>query len=814
MKKYRYLSLLLLPSLIIGCSPNNNGNKNSNSDVSSGANNSSVENISSDNERSSSQEEKIDDGIVTKNVEIKMVSHFSEDFGNTEFKDTCLYSDAWFLQDSTTTNYDLAVLSSMTGGASYSNPLDNNGSKISSLLEEVGYTNIKKNQYYTTGTKLEDSMGAIIGSKVIKDTNHKPYTLLAVFPRNAGYEAEWAGNFNIGTSGIHQGFLLARDEVLRFMKDYINTQHITGELKIWGAGYSRGAATMNLVGGFLADESGYFGNNVSISSNNVHFYTIGAPRTIPTSISKREALSVSGPRGEGYLDTNVPAYTYQGQGNINPIDNKYNCIHNFVATGDYITKLPSADWGFTRYGQTAEITYGEEDMLNYLRKLSPETAEKFKDKNYTTQLSTKSFDLQTFEIVDTNRKISPDQMIEQRISALTALAGQRDQIDNTHYLEVLGAVTAIYGTDWNTFYQGVMGDTTILMKAGIYNYFSYVQEETKLEDKEAVSEALKQFMTLAGKRQESEEVYTDQQFLSDLLDYLINDYQTNETARARTNKIAALLPEVFRPILIELMEHAKTNNIQVHTADDVIYLLASYIKDNGDNPIIDALITLLMAKFPDEYVSLVAMLLQKTYDEEDMTAKKKHIIRDLIVSLVTGIQDEKGNIIGTGEQMRNLVLTLVCSMTLSDYPNIRNLLLNGSYDGNDDYPDGKIHNEPAPLSGVVDELLTLMMDKDEEGKRLSLKSAADKSLVELLNKGKSDINGKYVDILINNLDDARKIVITVLFMPNAQYSLRNDIDNAMTFIDMIPFLMPAHYHEMYTSYLKTKCSWASASVNK
>ena len=792
MKKYRLLSLLLLPSLIIGCSPSsNNNNKGS----------------------SSSEEEIVDDGIVNKNVEVKMVSHFSEDFGNTEYTDTCLYNDAWFLEDSTTINYDVAVLSAMTGGMSYSNDLDNNGTKITSFLNEVGYTNIEKNQYYITGTKLEDSIGVVIGSKVIKDSNHKPYTLLAVFPRNAGYGAEWVGNFNMGTSGIHQGFLLARDEVLRFMKHYIDTHQITGELKIWSAGYSRGAATINLVGGFLAEDNGYFGNNVSITPNNVHIYTIGTPRNVPTTVSKQVALSVSGPRGTGYLDTNVPAYTYQGQGNINPIDNKYNCIHNFVATGDYITKLPSADWGFTRYGQTIEITYGEEDMLNYLKELSPETAEKFKDKNYTTQLSTKSFDLQTFEIVDTNKKISPDQMIEQRISALTALAGQRDQIDNTHYLEVLGAVTAIYGTDWNTFYQGVMGDTTSLMKAGMYNYFSYVQEETKLEDKEAVSEVLKQFMTLAGKRQESEEVYTDQQFLSDLLDYLINDYQTNENARARTNKIAALLPEAFRPILIELMEHAKTNNIQVHTADDVIYLLASYIKEHDDNSIINALITLLMAKFPDQYVSLVAMFLHKTYDEEDETAKKRHIIRDLIVSFVDGIQDEDGNTVATAEQMRYLVLSLVGSMTLSDYPNIKNLILNGAYEGNTDYPDGKVHNDPVPLSEVVDELLTLMMDKDEEGKRLSLKAAADKSLVEILTKGKSETNGKYVDILLNNLDDARKIVIEVLLMPGAQYSLRNDIDNAVTLIDMIQFLFPAHNHEMYISYLKTKCSWASVKVN-
>ena len=44
----------------------------------------------------------------------------------------------------------------------------------------------------------------------------------------------------------------ARDEVLRFVKQYIETGSIEGNLKLWIAGRSRGAAVSNLLAGFFA----------------------------------------------------------------------------------------------------------------------------------------------------------------------------------------------------------------------------------------------------------------------------------------------------------------------------------------------------------------------------------------------------------------------------------------------------------------------------------------------------------------------------------------------------------------------------------
>ena len=50
---------------------------------------------------------------------------------------------------------------------------------------------------------------------------------------------------------MHAGFKAARDEVLRYAAKYMKDHGITGDLKVWIAGHSRGAATSNSLGGFF-----------------------------------------------------------------------------------------------------------------------------------------------------------------------------------------------------------------------------------------------------------------------------------------------------------------------------------------------------------------------------------------------------------------------------------------------------------------------------------------------------------------------------------------------------------------------------------
>ena len=184
-----------------------------------------------------------DGGLWEGPVSAEMVSHFGPNglFDDATYTDSTYYSDSWFLADSTETNYSLALVSAMTGGASYSSPSDNNGKKISALMAQMGFTDVQMNDNYAQGIKTEDSIGCIIGRKTITDSAGKTYTLLAAFPRNAGYEYEWAGNFNVGESGYHAGFALARDQMLEFMGQYIGAHNITSAVKVWSAGYGEPA---------------------------------------------------------------------------------------------------------------------------------------------------------------------------------------------------------------------------------------------------------------------------------------------------------------------------------------------------------------------------------------------------------------------------------------------------------------------------------------------------------------------------------------------------------------------------------------------
>ena len=742
-------------------------------------------------------------GLVKKDVNVRMTSNFGEQIGENEYDDNCFYSDYWFVEDSYNLNYELALMSSMAGGASYSTAVDNNGGKIAKMLEDTGFSNIQKNQYYSQGVKLENSIGVIIGSKSIKNWRGKEYTLLAVFPRNAGYASEWAGNFNVGTSGIHKGFLEARDEMLRYMKSYISSHNITGDLKVWSSGYSRGAAVANLFGGFLAEDSGYFGSDVKISPNDVYVYTIGAPASITANATKAEALSVSGPRGEGYLDTNVSAYSYAGTGTINPTADQYKCIHNFVAVGDYVTKLPAATWGFTRYGVTESVNYGEEKMLEYLEVLSPETALKFQSgKNFATQTSLQTFDLEKFELSNLNKKMSADEIISERINVLMGIAGSREDTIKAGYIDVLRDVAAIFGTDYSNFANLVSTDVGSLIKVAVLSYLAYALDGRDVTESQGIAGIVMDLLTLFGKKVDNRSNYTDQQLLADLMDYLINDYQTNEVAAVRSQRIAALIPAPYNAVYTGLLEYAKAHNMTPRTVEGIVELVANYVNDNKENETIDSLLGLVAGLIPNEYISYIGFVTGKTYDPNDYESEEamnKAIVLDLLICLACGLYDEDGTIIATAQNLRGVLLSLVGSLALGDYPKLNALLTNGSY-----LYDELVTNEPAPIADLIEEILDLAMPKDEQGNRVKIADAANAAIVELLDSCRSDANGKYVDDLKEKPEEIRKILTTLLFNPGSEYNLSNDLANALNLINTISFILPAHYHEMYICYLKTK----------
>ena len=121
-------------------------------------------------------------------------------------------------------------------------------SNAKALFTTLGFNNYLANEY---GTKAptDSSFGVFIASKVIND-----YTLLGITVRGAGYMSEWASNFNIGNNNeFAQGFFDASEIYLNFLREYIEKYDITGNIKIWTAGYSRGGAAVNLATGRIDD---------------------------------------------------------------------------------------------------------------------------------------------------------------------------------------------------------------------------------------------------------------------------------------------------------------------------------------------------------------------------------------------------------------------------------------------------------------------------------------------------------------------------------------------------------------------------------
>ena len=225
----------------------------------------------------------------------------------------------------------------------------------------MGFQDYASNRWYHVN-RLPNSAACAVARKTITDGAGTPHTLLAVLPMSAGYRDEWAGNFDVGPAedaegnGLHRGFKAGCDEILRFLKQYVQTHAVTGDVKIWTAGHSRGSALANDLGAFFAaGGDGYFENAIRVAPQDVYCYTFATPGTVAGKVSKARLLSVEGARSGDYagLDTEGAAYAYPGaDGTLLPGDGVFACIHNSRPDYDLITLLPpGGGWNFTVFGQ-------------------------------------------------------------------------------------------------------------------------------------------------------------------------------------------------------------------------------------------------------------------------------------------------------------------------------------------------------------------------------------------------------------------------------------------------------------------------------
>jgi len=222
------------------------------------------------------------------------------------------YEDAYFAQSALQYNAHLATLSldlSLTGGSYSGEPYQYS----KAFLEALGFTGFDVNADYKAAPN-ENSMAVSAARKQI-ETAEGAVTLIALAPRGLDYGLEWSSNFEFGLTGDHAGYSRGRDKVLEFLKSYIAQQGVSGRVKVWISGYSRGGSVANLVAGSL--DQGYDLGAATLAAEDLYAYTFGAPNV----------TVAQDPHGSQY-------------GNIFNVVNPYDVIPYVV---------PSAA-GFARYG--------------------------------------------------------------------------------------------------------------------------------------------------------------------------------------------------------------------------------------------------------------------------------------------------------------------------------------------------------------------------------------------------------------------------------------------------------------------------------
>ena len=223
-----------------------------------------------------------------------------------------VYSDAPFILPATMYNHTLAQMSiCMATSANRPIPYNSNvtlkpDQYLVQYLKDCGFTDLREDDYDKTPSLY--TVATAIGRKTVVDADGENFTLLAVGVCGGNYKKEWLSNVTLGLGERHQGFDSAARAVTDRIFGYLGSNHITGRVKIWIAGFSRAAAVSNVTAANLVDSQAF-------GKENIFAYTFATPRT----------TSNYGPDG-------------------------YENIFNIVGPMDMVPQLAPASWGFGRYG--------------------------------------------------------------------------------------------------------------------------------------------------------------------------------------------------------------------------------------------------------------------------------------------------------------------------------------------------------------------------------------------------------------------------------------------------------------------------------
>ena len=261
---------------------------------------------------------------------------------------TIYYSDDYFRHSSTEYDEHLATLSCIM--TNFSVPLDNPSSldsdwylkqpeRLYGFFGSIGFKDFETNDDYVSRSRF-DSIGVACANKQVDD-----YTVIGVGIRSGGYFREWSNNVYLGdgtkSDYMHEGWYNAANKTIDFIDEYISANRITGKIKVWIAGFSRGGATTNLAAGLLdnriKNNEELFSNDVTLTRDDLYAYTFEAPQ------------------GANYNSETVEK----------PGSELYNNIYNIVNPNDLVPKVAMSEYGFTRFGTDKFITTEFYDPENY-----------------------------------------------------------------------------------------------------------------------------------------------------------------------------------------------------------------------------------------------------------------------------------------------------------------------------------------------------------------------------------------------------------------------------------------------------------------
>lgn len=284
------------------------------------------------------------------------------------------YSDGYFVNSAKYYNEHLSTLSSSFSVAAVNSVFEGEYTEgkgarnIIKVFEEAGFKSLHIHypypEFFGEEADILSTIGYIIGSKQIT-VDGESVTLIAIAVRGGKYGAEWASNVVLGDGiGEAKGFDDAADQVEKGLYKYLNDYEIDPtNAKFWITGFSRAAATSNLVAKRLTDKYG---------EDDIYAYCFETPKGGVHSLLK-DGLS-------------------------------YSNIHNVINRSDIVPLVGTTEMGFIRYGVdhmlpsyevgTDEYNQLKAKMLIQLASIAPDAV--FNDYFHEATLSYILFTLEGF----------------------------------------------------------------------------------------------------------------------------------------------------------------------------------------------------------------------------------------------------------------------------------------------------------------------------------------------------------------------------------------------------------------------------------